>query len=120
MAGIFGDEINSRQDFFQTLQQGKALVTLLVSKRPNEFNLKSVQTQIEAIEAWTANGRKPTLEERGKVALGYRLHREYEGTSDPEIYALKELASAIQNYVRHWPDDAVARDPNNEWHRALQ
>lgn len=113
MAGIFGDEINNRSDFFRELARAKRLAQGLIARFPNDVNFRAVLTQIEAIEQWTANGRTPTKDERAKIGMGPRLHREYEVTSDPEILELKDVASGANNYFDHWPDDATASDPKN-------
>jgi hypothetical protein len=113
MAGIFGDEINNRSDFFRELARAKRLAQSLIGRFPNDVNFRAVLTQIEAIEQWTANGRTPTSDERSKIGMGLRLHREYEVTNDAEILELKDVASGVNNYFDHWPDDTVASDPKN-------
>jgi hypothetical protein len=119
MAGIFGDEINTRADFFMVLRRAKALAAAVLRKRPMDPTLDSVKTQLDAIDTWTTNGRHPTIEERSKVGLGLRMYREFEQDPDADIQALRDDATTIQNYFRHWPDDATARDPNNADHEEL-
>lgn len=112
MAGIFGD-IDNRADFFRELAKATAQVKLVISQHPKDFNFQAVLTQLEAIAQWTANDRTPTKEERGKIGMGLRLHREYEVTNDLEIAKLKDIVTSVNNYFEYWPDDKTASDPNN-------
>jgi hypothetical protein len=113
MAGIFGDSIDSRSDFFRVLAHAQRTATSALRRMPADPTLNSVKRQLDAIEQWTANGRTPTEGERNSVGLGLRMLREFEGFDDEDVAALTDAATSIQNYVRHWPDDAAARDPNN-------
>jgi hypothetical protein len=115
MAGIFGDEINGRSDFFTLLGEAKQLVHSILKRRTNDPILDSVRTQIEAIEQWTANGRTPDPAERGRIGMGLRMSREMGDETDPDIQHLTRLATVLQNYVEYWPDDAAARDPDNDY-----
>jgi hypothetical protein len=114
MAGIFGDEINSRADFFKVLNAARRNAAAALRKMPQDPTLNSVSRQLEAIERWTANGRSPSPDERNSVALGLRMSREFEGFDDDDIDELTERAVAIQNYFRHWPEDAIAGAPDNK------
>jgi hypothetical protein len=115
MAGIFGDEINSRADFFRLLGDARRLVAKILARRRNDTTLGSVQTQLEAIEQWTGNGRTPTPDERGRIGMGLRMSREMADESDPEIQELTRLATVLNNYFEYWPDDAAAQDPDNDY-----
>jgi hypothetical protein len=113
MAGIFGNTINSRADFQKELARAKADCDLLLQRLPHEDTLASVARQLEALHQWIANGRIPTADERRSISMGIQLHREYETTDDVDIYRLRRLAGALDNYVKSWPDDKTAADPNN-------
>jgi hypothetical protein len=114
MAGIFGDKINSRADFFNVLNAARRNAASALRKMPQDPTLNSVNRQLEAIERWTASGRTPTPDERNSVALGLRMSREFEDFDDDDVEELTEGAVALQNYFRHWPEDAIARDPGNK------
>jgi hypothetical protein len=114
MAGIFGENINGRTDFFRELATAKKDCEKLIQKLPFEDTLRSVQMQLEAIERWTANGRTPTPAERKSLDMSLRMFREYETTDDVEIADLRDEVSGLHSYVEEWPDDSVARDPNND------
>src|SRR3954467_5965152 len=110
MAGIFGDEINGRAEFFRELARAIRAVTRLL-RRPNEGVLRSVQDQLQAIEAWTANGRTPSLDERNKPSLSLLMYREFQGSRDGDIVALNDVVAGVHNYFQFWPDDPTAADP---------
>lgn len=114
MAGVFGDAINSRNDFLSVLHWAKVHAAAALKKRPNDPTLLVVTRQITAIESWIANGRTPALDERKQIDLGLRMYREFEFDADAEIQQLRFEATLVQNYFRYWPDDSVARDPNNK------
>jgi hypothetical protein len=114
MAGWFGDEINSRKEFFQQLGTAKKLCADLVKKLPHQDPLKYVAKQLDDIERWTLKGRTPTIAERKSVFLALVFSKEYEMTEDDDIIALQDIASGIDAYVTFWPDDKTAADPANE------
>jgi hypothetical protein len=113
MAGLFGDEINSRADFFDVLEKAKRAVATVRTRLPKDPTLASVERQLERVDQRTANGREPTQDERADIDMGFRMAREFEGTRDPEIYKLRQLVSSVNHYFEHWPDDRTAADPNN-------
>jgi hypothetical protein len=114
MAGIFGDDINSRADFFRQLDLAQKDLARLRKRLPFEDPLQSVARQLAAIEQWTAHDRTPTPDERESLDMALRMFREYEMTDDLEIAELRKKISGLHSYVESWPDDAVARDPNND------
>jgi hypothetical protein len=113
MAGVFGDDINNRIDFFQELARAKRQVQQLLTRYSKDPTLQSVLTQLEAIEQWTASGRTPTDAERGKIGMATRMTREFDGPVDPEIFELKKTVLGVDPYFRYWPDDTTASDPSN-------
>jgi adenine C2-methylase RlmN of 23S rRNA A2503 and tRNA A37 len=113
MAGVFGPEIDSRADFLNRLDEAGKLASSMVASRPNDKTLNVVRNQLDAVAQWSANGRAPTLEERNRIDMGYRMYREYDDDPDPEVQRLEELAKVLSNYVRYWPDDRTASDPKN-------
>jgi hypothetical protein len=114
MAGIFGDDLNSRQDFFDQLTRAEKACAQLIHKHPDEDELGAVQRQLEAIRKWTNNGRKPTAKERESLDMGLRLFREYEMTDDQEIADFRDLISILHSYLESWPSDKAAADPDND------
>ena len=113
MAGIFGDAINSRTDFFRRLGQAQQEIRKVLSRLPNEPTLLSVKKQLDAIGKWTANGRRPTVDERKSLDMALRMFREFETTDDVEIHRLRKTVSGVNHYVLFWPDDKTAADPKN-------
>jgi hypothetical protein len=113
MAGVFGDTINSRSDFFRELGRAQQLAMNVLKRFTNDPSLQAVQTQLQAIERWTAAGRTPTEDERGKIGMGVRMSREFGGQVDREIFELKQVVLGVDAYFRYWPDDTTASDPDN-------
>jgi 2-C-methyl-D-erythritol 4-phosphate cytidylyltransferase len=113
MAGIFGDEINNRREFFEQLELALDRCRQLIAAYPEEDTLVSVQMQLEAIRTWTTHGRTPMLSERESLDMSLRMFREYEMTDDVSIFEFRDLISGLHSYVEQWPDDDVAADPRN-------
>jgi hypothetical protein len=113
MAGIFGDTINNRADFQRELARAKEANELLMQRLPHEDTLQSLARQLEALQQWTTNGRSPTRDQRESISMGIQMYREYETTDDVDLYRLRRLAGELDNYVKSWPDDRAAGDPNN-------
>jgi len=113
MAGVFGDRINSRADFQRELGDAKALTEQVLQRLPHERLLQSVLRQLEALQTWTINNQAPTPEDRKRITMGIQMYREYETTDDDELYALRRRIGSLNNYVKYWPQDDVAADPNN-------
>ena len=113
MAGIFGEAVNSRTDFFRRLDESRLGVAKILARLPNEPTLLSVSNQIQAILQWTSNGRVPTLGERKSIDIASRLFREFEMTDDVEISRLRRVVSGVTHYFQYWPDDKTAADPKN-------
>jgi hypothetical protein len=115
MAALFGEEINSRADFFKEVARAKKLANSILNRKPEEVPLKGVVRQLEAIEKWTAKGRTPTRKERKSLDMGYRMHRAYEDWDDRDIGELKDVVTNLANYFEIWPTDEQAADPKNEY-----
>jgi hypothetical protein len=69
MAGIFGDQINDREQFFEQLSVAERRCKELIQLHPEEDELVSVQHQFEAIRRWTDGGRRPTASERKSLGV---------------------------------------------------
>jgi hypothetical protein len=113
MAGMFGDQINTRAEFFEQLKRAEQDCRRLQSRLPFEDTLASIATQLDAISRWTSKARTPTLEERKSIDMGSRMFREYEMTDDDDVRRLRSVVSGIDTYIKFWPDDRTAGDPNN-------
>jgi site-specific recombinase XerD len=119
MAGIFGDRINSRREFFSELAIAQASCRLLIEKYPEDATLVSVRLQLDAISQWTDNGRTPTADERESIDMGIRVFREYETTDDADLESFSRRVSVLHSYVKFWPTDKVAADDDNDEYLSL-
>ena len=113
MAGVFGDSINSRADFMQALARARTDLARVRRRLPHDPALQSAQQQLQAVEQWTANQRTPLPGERERINMGNLVYRQFEATDDVEVYQLRDLIGALDNYLTYWPDDRVASDPKN-------
>ncbi len=114
MAGIFGDQINNREQFFEQLSVAEKKSKELLQLHPGEDELVAVQRQFEAIRRWTDGGRRPTAKERESLDMGLRMFREYETTDDDALAEFRDLVSILHSYMETWPTDRVAADPDND------
>jgi hypothetical protein len=119
MAGIFGDRVNSRADFYAELSRATDLVAAALRRLPGHSVLLSVQRQLNAISGWTQNGRTPSLKERRSLDMSLRMFREFETSIEDDVRAADEAVSAVHNYFEFWPDDRSAADPNNNAYLTL-
>ena len=119
MAGIFGDDINSRRDFFAELEIAHATCRELIQKYPEDGTLVSVRRQLDAISQWTAKGRTPTSDERESIDMGIRVFREYEVTDDADLESFSRRVSVLHSYIKFWPHDEAAADENNDEYLSL-
>lgn len=115
MAGIFGDTINSREDFFAELNRALELVDKVLGKAKSDPTIQSVKQQLLFMKKCSADGREPTIEERWSVDAALRLQREYEVIDDwDDLYDLKEIVEGLENYFNYWPSDELAADEEND------
>lgn len=111
MGGVYG-QINSRADFGVLLQKATREGELLLRRRPGDPVIEVIERQLEAVGAWSANGRTPTKAERGSIDIALRASRELEGDSDAcnwtrDLYALDA-------YIEDWPSDDHAANATDE------
>jgi hypothetical protein len=111
MAGIYG-EINSRADFETVLNEALSDGQALLAKRPGDDTIDAIIRQLEAVKAWSANGRTPTEDERGWIDIGVRASREFEG--DDEAYAWTRALYALDAYIEDWPSDEKAASATDD------
>lgn len=111
MAGVYG-EIDSRADFHTVLDKAISDGKALHAQRPGDETIEAIIRQLEAVKAWSANGRAPTEDERGSVDIGVRASREFEG--DDEAYAWTQALYALDAYIEDWPSDEKAASATDD------
>jgi len=113
VAGDYG-EINSRADFFRVLSRARELTRAYLQKFSDDWALNRINTELDAIQNWTANGREPSEEERGRVDIGLVAVRELEDSPLDGMEEYCQLLCGLDAYVEDWPDDATANaSPEN-------
>ncbi|MEJ7729660.1 MAG: hypothetical protein WKG00_10615 [Polyangiaceae bacterium] len=113
MAGVYG-EIDSRADFHRVLDEAIATAKKFLAQAPDDLTVEVIDTQLDAIRRWTAQGRAPTQDERKSLDMGLRAVRELEPTEDVERYSWIQKLYALESYVEDWPDDATAASATDD------
>ncbi len=117
MGGVYG-EIDSRADFDRVLKEAR-FITRRMLKVQMDPTIENIDTQLDALERWTANGGVPTDIDRKTISVGVIAARNLDDVRDPEIQVLCDKLHSLQNYVREWPsdDDAASATDADYWAR---
>lgn len=107
MAGVYG-RLNSRADFFRVLAEAIATARRGLAIEPNSPVTQIALRQLEAMQAWTANGRTPTAAEQNRIDVGVLAGRELSDTGRPETDEWVQQLTELDNYFQGWPSDAEA------------
>lgn len=107
--------IKSRAQFFDVLQEliQQAEAHLKKEKWPT---LEDMLMQLYAVRKWTANGRKPTFDERKSFTAGTAASREFEGTNDMAWYDFSQKMMELSLYLKCWrTDPGLATFDEEDW-----
>lgn len=107
MAGVYG-RLNSRADFFRVLAEALDTARRGLAIEPRSHMTQIALRQLEAMQAWTANGRTPTADEQNRIDVGVRAGRELSDTGRPETEEWVQQLTELDNYFQGWPTDAEA------------
>lgn len=113
MAGVYG-EINSRQDFFRVLGEAIRAAKALLARDPQNDTIETIDTELDAIQRWTAQGAKPTKADRDSIDMGLRASRELEPATDKDVYEFVQKIYALQSYIEDWPSDDKAASATDD------
>jgi len=118
MAGLYG-EIDSRADFERVLKEARYITRRLLQRQPHNKTIETIDTQLDALERWTAGGGEPSEAQRKTISIGLIAARELDDVPDPEVKVLVDKLYALQNYVKEWPTDDQAASATEEdyWKR---
>lgn len=108
MGGVYG-RIDSRDDFFRTLGDARAITRRLLDLQPANSVIARVDAQLEAMQHFRDDGREPTKAERESVQIGLIAVRELDAERDDDSGTLAQLLFGLNNYFDDWPTDAAAR-----------
>ncbi len=111
MGGVYG-EINSRADFDVCLQKALREGKAFLVQRPGDPAIEPIVQQLEAVATWSANGGKPTKDQRSSIDIGVRASRELE--ADPETYSWNQDLYALDSYIEDWPSDEKAANATDD------
>src|SRR4051812_31855152 len=97
MAGIYG-RLNSRADFHRVLAEALVTARRGLAIEPNSRVTQSAARQLEAMQAWTANGRTPSADEQNRINVGVLAGRELSDTGRPETEEWVQQLTELDNY----------------------
>jgi hypothetical protein len=113
MAGVYG-EIDSRADFYRVLQEARAITRRMLQARPDNQPIEVIDTQLDAMERWTANGRDPAKAERDTINIGLVAVRELSEVDAAIVKTLVAKLYALNNYFDDWPTDDEAANAEDD------
>ncbi len=93
--------VNDAADFARVLAEAQRMTRSLLSG--GDFApLQSVALQLDAMQAWTADGRVPSEEERASIQLGVVVFRELEPAPTPELYEYNQRLYELNGFFKEW------------------
>ncbi len=100
-------QIVTRDDFFRVLTDASAFanerLAASAAAGAEDAAYATVVEQLAAMQGWTAEGRTPSEEERGRVCIGLIALRELEGSSDDEVTQFSQWLHELNSYFEDWP-----------------
>jgi hypothetical protein len=115
MSGIF-NIVTSRSEFFQLLDTAITKTQEFIAQNPTWEMLQAIARQLQAMKQWTANGRKPSFDERQTISMGTTVQRELQGTPELEWYDYMQLIAELDLYFKYWRTDAgLLTLDENDW-----
>jgi hypothetical protein len=96
-------EIRNHADFFDMLARTTTEIDGLVAREPAYPVWALLQRQLQAMRAWTTDGKDPTAEQRVRVSIGLVAARELEPAPDAVMENLVTRLHLLNYYWRRWP-----------------
>lgn len=118
MAGLYG-RINSRGDFQRVLAEALDTARRGLALEPNSYVTQIAAKQLEAMQAWTANGRAPSEDEQNRIDVSVLAGRELSDTGRPETEEWVQQLTELDNYFQAWPTDREAASSTGSASEAL-
>ncbi|MCB1590096.1 MAG: hypothetical protein KDI56_14405 [Xanthomonadales bacterium] len=97
--------IETRAEFFEVLDRAITQVQARCNAVPAQPMYRSILRQLQAMQAWTADGRTPLEAERDRIDIGLIAIREIDPQDDDDNADLHELLVQLGGYFEEWPDD---------------
>jgi hypothetical protein len=98
--------VTDRSAFFTLLDAAIAETARLLMAHPTDVLLPSFAKQLGAMKSWTANGRKPSFDERRSISMGTTAQRELAGATRVEWAKYVILLTELDLYFKLWRSDA--------------
>ena len=106
MGGVYG-AINSRADFQRMLDEARE-ITRRMLKVSMDPTIKVIDTQLDAMQRWTANDREPTADERKTISVGVIAARSLDAEWTDDAGMLARKLFPLANFWDEWPTDDQA------------
>ena len=107
MGGLYG-EINSRADFERVLREARTITRGMLGAAPDNPAIAAIDTQLDAMQRWTAAGGEPTKDERERINVGLIAVRELDDDRQDESGELARKLYVLDSYFKEWPTDDQA------------
>lgn len=116
MGGVYG-KINSRDDFFQMLDEARKITGDMLRVQPKNWTIESIDTQLDAMQRWTQNDREPTQDERDSITIGLLAVRQLDADRQDQSGQLARMLYDLNNYFDDWPtdDEAASATDDDFW-----
>jgi hypothetical protein len=95
----------SREAFFKTLVETRAETERRIREEPGWQVMNEFLAQLIFIENCTANGRKPTFEERKSITMGRSAYHAFQGVTDEGWSEYSAKISDLSGYFKFWLSD---------------
>ncbi|HRI66248.1 MAG TPA: hypothetical protein PK156_18500 [Polyangium sp.] len=96
--------LTNRADFFDVLDKTHLEAVKIAANGPGFGPMQSIADQLERMKSLTANGRKPTEDERDSITIGLIAVRELEPPSSEAMGDFLDRLHELNGYFREWPD----------------
>jgi hypothetical protein len=80
----------------------------MLKATPDNPTIETIDTQLDAMERWTAAGGEPTKAERETISVGLIAVRELDADRQDESGELARKLYELDNYFKEWPTDDQA------------
>lgn len=107
MGGLYG-EIDSRADFERVLKEARTITRAMLKATPDNPTIETIDTQLDAMERWTAGGGEPTKHDRDTISVGLIAVRELDADRQDTSGELARKLYELDNYFKEWPTDDQA------------
>ena len=104
----------SRAAFFRTLIETREETERRMREEPGWKVMEEFLMQLIFMQNCTANGRKPTFEERKSITMGRSAYHAFQGVTDEGWSDYSEKISELNSYFKFWLTDKGLENADEE------